>query len=89
MKVEKRKDGGFKLTAETEGDTPEQEFLDFLENICGKAKKQLRRPVWVVEYHNGMEYVPDTISFRTRKEARDEARTEVLRPCRVAKYVRI
>jgi len=89
MKVEKRKDGGFVLRAETGKNTPEEEFIDFLGNICNKIKKNLKTCVWVVEYHNGTGYVPDTISFRTRKEARDEAREEALRPCRVRKYARI
>lgn len=88
MKVEKRKDGGFILTAETEGDTPEQEFLDFIGNICDKVKKNLKSCIWVIEYYDGTNWVP-TVLFGTRKEARDEVRKEKIGTCRVSKYARI
>ena len=88
MKVEKRKDNGFILTAETEGDTPEQEFLDFIGGIVNKVRKDINNGVWGVESFDGKSWSP-ILFFTTRREARASARMEGRGPCRVKRYVRI
>jgi hypothetical protein len=88
MKVTKTEDGGFVLIAENSGDTPEQEFLDCLQGICNKIKKQLGRPIWVVEVE-GCDGGWGAVALCVTRSSARECVKNSHGHMRVAKYVRV
>lgn len=82
----KHKNGEVYIMPENDDDASEEAFYRFVRELFDK-REQKTNHIWCVEYHDGEEWITG-MPFKTREEARKEARIEQIRPTRVQKYTR-